>query len=81
MDVDMGVTMGDVAVVGAGGGGGSADDVKSADGRDGRLGDNSNTERRFQDKGPTRHVMSGCCWSLPAAWDVIEGSRAVSEEF
>ena len=31
--------------------------------------------------GPTRHVMSGCRWSLPAAWDVIEGSRAVSEEF
>ena len=29
--------------------------------------------------GPTRHVMSGCCWSLPAAWDVIEGSQAVSE--
>ena len=31
-------------------------------------------------RGPTRHVMSGCRWSLPAAWDVIEGSRAVSEE-
>ena len=30
-------------------------------------------------RGPTRHVMSGCRWSLPAAWDVIEGSRAVSE--
>ena len=28
-------------------------------------------------RGPTRHVMSGCRWSLPAAWDVIEGSRAV----
>ena len=30
-------------------------------------------------QGPTRHVMSGCRWSLPAAWGVIEGSRAVSE--
>ena len=30
--------------------------------------------------GPTRHVMSGCGWSLPAAWDAIEGSRAVLEE-
>ena len=30
--------------------------------------------------GPTRHVMSGCRWSLPAAWDVIEGNWAVSEE-
>ena len=32
-------------------------------------------------RGPTWHVMSGCRWSLPAAWDVIEGSRAISEEF
>ena len=30
--------------------------------------------------GPTRHVMLGCRWSLPADWDVIEGCRAVLEE-
>ena len=27
----------------------------------------------------TQHVMSGCCWSLPVGWDVIEGCWAVSK--
>ena len=44
-------------------------------------GEESGGQEGTERGGPTRHVMSGCRWSLPAAWDVIEGSQAVSEEF